>query len=235
MGYASYLINRLHLKLFPTILVFFLSLITVFDFPCLLYADNSKSIQESESRNNGLPVFARDRLSLQLVWGKLYSPFLQGTYSTDFDYSRANLRAGWMIDDPAERQFFFPGNFEAVLEITYSDVTKGSGNYLAGAGAMIRYNVVYPDRIVRPFIQVGGGIVLTDVYKDRSQELIGQSYQFDLQLGAGIRFPVARNWSIDVEGIYNHISNGGLSERNDGVNAGGVLIGVTYFFDRLRQ
>lgn len=45
MGYVSYLINHLLLKLFPTILIFLLSLITVFDFPCLLYADNSKNIQ----------------------------------------------------------------------------------------------------------------------------------------------------------------------------------------------
>ncbi|MHC4459649.1 MAG: acyloxyacyl hydrolase, partial [Planctomycetota bacterium] len=228
-------INRLPLKLFPTILIFLLSLISVFDFTRLLYADNSKNIQRSESRNKGLQVFTRDRLSLQYVWGKLYSPFLLGTDSPDFDYSQANLRAGWMIDDPTERKFFFRGNFEALLEITYDNVTKGPGNYLAGAGAMIRYNVVYPDRIFRPFIQMGGGIVLTDVYKDRSQELIGQSYQIDLRLSAGIRFAVARNWSIDVEGIYNHISNGGLSERNDGVNAGGVLIGVTYYFDKLWQ
>ena len=235
MGFVSYLINHLPLKLFPTILIFLLSLITVFDFPCLLYADDSKNIQGAESRNDGLPAFTKDRLSLQFVWGILYSPFLLGTDSPDFDYSQANLRAGWMIDDPTERKFFLRGNFEAVLEITYSNVIKGSGNYLAGAGAMIRYNVVYPDRIIRPFIQVGGGIILTDVYKNRSQELIGQSYQFDLRLSAGIRFQVARKWSIDLEGIYNHISNGGLSERNDGVNAGGVLMGVTYFFDRLWQ
>jgi opacity protein-like surface antigen len=232
---VSYLINRLPLTLFPLILIFFLILITVFEFSCLSYADTTKNIQGSQSREDDLPVFTKDRLSLQFVWGKLYSPFLLGTDSPDFDYSQANLRTAWMIDDPTERKFFFQGNFEAVLEITYANVTNGPGNYLAGAGVMIRYNVVYPDMIIKPFIQVGGGIVLTDVYKNRSQELIGQSYQFDLRLSVGIRFPVARNWSIDFEGIYNHISNAGLSERNDGVNAGGVLIGVTYFFDRLWQ
>jgi opacity protein-like surface antigen len=198
-----------------------------------LGADNRTPIQGDKHSSDDLAVFTKDRLSLQFVGGTLYSPFLLGTDNPDFDYCRVNLRAGWMIDDPSVRKFFFRGNFEAVLEFTYSNVFRGSGGYLAGAGAMIRYNVVYPDKIFRPFIQVGGGIVLTDIYKDRAQEIIGNSYQIDLQLSVGIRFPAAGNWSIDIEGIYNHISNGGLSERNDGVNAGGVLVGVTYYFDKL--
>ncbi len=233
--------NSLPARPNPTILIFFLSLITVFGFHHSLYADDlgnhlnfemaSKKARGSESKNSALPIFSKDRLSLQFVWGKLYSPFLLGTDSPDFDYAQANLRVGWMIDDPTERKFFWRGNFEALLEITYDNVIEGTGSYLAGVGALIRYNIVSADNIIRPFVQVGGGIVLTDVYKNRSQELIGQSYQFDLRAGVGIRVAVANNWSIDFEGIYNHISNGGLSERNDGVNAGGVLVGVTYYFD----
>ena len=235
MGSASYLINRLTRQCFPTILIFLLSLSFPFYFPSLLYANNAKNLQNAESSTDRLPVFTKNRLSLQFVWGKLYSPFLVATDSPEFDYSQVNLRCGWMIDDPTQRKYFLRGNFEALLELTYSRVIKGPGNYLAGAGAMIRYNVVYPGSIIRPFIQLGGGIVMTDVHKDRSQDLIGQSYQFDLRVSVGLRLSVARNWSIDLEGMYNHISNGGLSERNDGVNAGGVLIGVTYFFDKRWQ
>ena len=225
--------KRLGLRLVPAIQIFLLWVVTAFGFPGLLFADNPTPDHGHKNTSKNLTVFSKGRLSLQFTGGKLSSPFLLNTDNPDFDYSRVNLRAGWMLDDPSVREIFFRGNFEAIVEFTYSNVTKGSGSYLTGAGAILRYNVVYPDIKFRPFVQAGVGIVLTDVYKDRSQELIGNSYQFDLQLSLGVRIPVAGNWSVDIEGIYNHISNAGLSDRNDGVDAGGILVGVTYYFDKL--
>jgi opacity protein-like surface antigen len=225
--------ERLSLKLFPAIQIFLFCVATVFGFRGLLFADNPTPAHEHKNTGKNLTIFTKGRLSLQFSGGKLSSPFLLDADKPDFDYTRVNLRAGWMIDDPSSREFFFRGNFEAILEFNYSNVTRGSGSYLAGAGAILRYNIVYPDTNFRPFIQAGGGIVLTDVYQERSQELIGNSYQFDLQLSLGVRFPLAGNWTIDIEGMYNHISNGGLSDRNDGVDGGGILVGLTYYFDKL--
>jgi hypothetical protein len=44
---------------------------------------------------------------------------------------------------------------------------------------------------------------------------------------------VAEDWSVDVEGMFHHISNASIASRNDGVNALGGFIGATYYFDKL--
>jgi len=71
-------------------------------------------------------------------------------------------------------------------------------------------------RRLTPYIQVGAGIVYNDVYKDRTQNIIGQSIEFTLRGGLGFRFMITDFWSIDLEGALEHISNAGLSDRNAG-------------------
>jgi len=74
--------------------------------------------------------------------------------------------------------------------------------------------------------------VVNDAYKDETQGLIGQALEFSLQTSVGLRFPVSKDWSVDLEGMFHHISNAGLDDRNVGVNAGGIFVGATYRFGR---
>jgi hypothetical protein len=58
----------------------------------------------------------------------------------------------------------------------------------------------------------------------------GQSIESTPQGSVGFRCLLDKRWSPDFEGIYHHISNAGLDERNAGVNAVGGFIGVSYIF-----
>ena len=80
------------------------------------------------------------------------------------------------------------------------------------------------------YVQVGAGIVRNNIYKDENQWMIGGPTEFTLRSGLGMRFVIADRWSLDAEGALEHISNAGLSDRNQGMNASGFLVGITHYF-----
>jgi hypothetical protein len=178
-------------------------------------------------------TFKKNTISVQAVTGAVFSPFLIGRERPSLNYSKLNLRLGWMLGNPGESALF-PGNFEPLLEITGSDIFTGYGNYMAGGTALLRYNFVEKGRRLIPYVQAGGGILYTDADEDRNQTVIGNSIEFSLQGGAGLRWMIKKSLSMDFEGIFEHISNAGLSDRNAGSNGAGGFVGFTYYFDAPR-
>jgi opacity protein-like surface antigen len=69
-------------------------------------------------------------------------------------------------------------------------------------------------------------LVTTDI--DRG--LVGQPFNFSLDLGVGLRYFVTRRWSINLEYRFQHISNADLGQRNIGINAQGPVLGISCFF-----
>ena len=175
-------------------------------------------------------VFTKGRLAFQSLAGVLHSPVLINRHWHDINYYQANARLGVMLTDPKGRKHFPRGNTEGIIEFTHSDVLEDGGDFISGITCLLRCNFVSPHSKLFPYIQAGAGVVYDDIYKDRSQSLVGQSIEFTLRGGAGARFLVADNWSIDVEGTFEHISCAGMSDRNGGINAGGAFIGFTRYF-----
>jgi lipid A 3-O-deacylase len=192
--------------------------------------------QGHEKLNDGhSSPFTKSRLSVQVVAGALFGPVSWIHDHTAFDYAQTNLRFGWMATDPKERKYFGRGNFELMFELTNSVVFKGSGNYLRGFTLLGRYNLLLSNPKWAPYFQLGVGAIINDAYKDMSQSAIGQAFEFTPQGSIGLRYFVSREWTFDMEAMYYHISNAGLSNgRNGGINAVGGFVGVTYFFDKLR-
>jgi len=182
---------------------------------------------EAKTPQSGLDRYAKGRLSLQLVSGALFSLTNLPEDSPVFNYAQTNLRLGWMWTDPGCRDDILRGNWEGLVELSNSIIFKGFGNYIGGITALIRYNFVEPDWKAIPYVQAGAGIVYNDAYRDKTQQAIGQAIEFTPQFSVGCRFLIARNWSLDVEGMFHHISNAGLSERNRSINAMGGFLGVT--------
>jgi len=177
-------------------------------------------------------LYRKGRISFQFMAGVLYAHrYLLHTHRQDIRYVQTNLRFGWMLNTPSEKEWILRGNFEALFEATYSKITEGFGNYMYGVTALIRYNFVRPDAKAVPYFQVGAGIIHTDAHKEMAQKLIGQAIEFTLQGSIGLRYLLARNWAFDAEFTYHHISNSGLDDRNIGVNSFGGVIGFTYLFD----
>jgi len=173
--------------------------------------------------------FTKNRISLEILQG-YFTDIDLGPDTPDFEYTQTILRLGWMLNDPGPSRFLPEGNWELMFELCRSSVTAGPGNYMEGFSALVRYNFVSHGRRLIPYIQGGVGILFNDVYKDRSQDAIGQDLEFTPQIGLGIQYMLTNNWSIIAEGKCHHISNAGLSNRNDGMNALGASIGFAYFF-----
>lgn len=176
--------------------------------------------------------FIEDRITFQVVSGALFSPVGLGPDHPTFNYAPTNLRLGWMLNSPGE-DHPLRGNFEAIIELSASGIFNGFGDIIIGPTALVRYNFVQPGWKVVPYIQAGAGIVYTDAYEDRTQDAIGQAIEFTPQASVGAKILVSREWSVDVESMFHHISNASISSRNDGTNAFGGLVGATYYFDRL--
>jgi hypothetical protein len=124
------------------------------------------------------------------------------------------------------------GTWEGLLEYNVSPIVRDFGTYFTGPCGIIRYNYRREDSLVFPYLQGGAGFVLTDAYHNVWQRLIGEPFEFLLRFEAGIRFLITENFSLDVEGGLQHISNAGLAGRNGGINNLGISIGFTYEFGR---
>jgi len=192
------------------------------------YAEVQKG-REGTADPAGSP-FAQGKVSFQLVSGALFSLTNLPEDSPVFNYAQTNLRLGWMLYTPGPQEGFLRGNWEVLAEISNSVIFKGPGNYIGGVTGLLRYNFVQPDWKVIPYIQGGVGIVYNDAYKDETQQAIGQAIEFTPQCSLGLHYLIARKWSLDVEGMFHHISNAGMSKRNRSINAVGAFLGVTYFF-----
>jgi lipid A 3-O-deacylase len=203
-------------------------------FLILLYLPSYAEAQGQESSTDSFSgPFVKNRLSAQLVTGALFGPVSWVHDHATFNYAQTNLRLGWMASEPIESEYFGRGNFELLFEFTNSIIFDGSGNYLRGFTLLGRYNLILPNPKWAPYIQIGAGAVVNDAYKDMSQAEIGQSVEFTPQGSIGLRYFVERQWTLDVEAMYHHLSNARLAERNRGINAVGGFFGVTYYFDEL--
>lgn len=187
----------------------------------------------SEEELNGQKEFiTKGKMDIQLVSGPLFSSkiFANGTSRTNSWQN--SIRLGWILNNPTQKELFLRGNFEAMMEISHALIYQGPGTYWGGITALIRYNFVPPASKWIPYIQAGVGMVYTNAYKDNSQDAIGQAIEFTPQASLGCRYFFKENWSVDFEGIFHHISNANLADRNGGLNSFGGFIGVSYLFDR---
>jgi lipid A 3-O-deacylase len=182
------------------------------------------------------PLFTEDRVSVQFNTGALFAPTFVGPTTEHVSYEQSNFRVGWLLNTPSDSEGIasvFRGSWEAIGELSISGVFSGFGNVMGGANAFVRYNFVQPDWRVVPYAQVGVGILGNDLYENKSQNAIGQGLEFVEQGAIGLRFLVDKNWTIDLEGQYEHISNADTSYRNTGLNAIGGSVGFSYYFDNL--
>lgn len=176
-------------------------------------------------------VFTRGRLSLQLVSGVINSMTKLPEGSPVLGYAQTNVRVGWMTQSPSQEKSFWRGNWEVIGEVSNSFIYKGPGTYIGGVTALLRYNFVQPGWRFIPFVQGGVGIVYNDIYEDETQKAVGQAIEFTPQCSLGLRYLINKNWSVDGEAIFHHISNAGMANRNRSLNSLGGFVGVTYYLD----
>jgi len=160
-----------------------------------------------------------------LTSGVMFSPFAATRGRPVINYTLSELQAGYMLADIRDRGWL-RGNAEVVADVFGGAAFQGKGDYLAGGTCWLRYNFVPPGWQWIPFVQ--GGLGLTAAQMDH--RLLGETFNFNLNLGVGTRYFISPHWSLNLEYRYQHISNANISRDNIGINAHGPICGVSYFF-----
>lgn len=176
--------------------------------------------------------FAKGGREFSLSAGLLYSPIVATGGRPVFSYGQGDVSLGWMLSDPAP--LFgcgaLRGNWEALANGFGAGSVQGPGGFLAGARLLVRYNFVQSQAKWVPFVQLGGGGLGNDVYRDRDQRLIGSAFEFTLVADVGLRYFFTPCWAGMILADFEHISNAGTASRNVGVNAFGGTVGASWFF-----
>ena len=157
--------------------------------------------------------------------GSLFSPIGRPKNRPTVNYAFGEFHFGLMLTDPGGPGIL-RGNLELVPEAFGAAIYDGPGNYVAGGAAWFRYNFIPPDWRVIPYVQAGGGAVLTDI----DHRYVGQHFNFNLGAAAGLRFFVCPHSTVNLEYRFQHISNANLGPRNIGINAHGPALSFSRLF-----
>lgn len=178
----------------------------------------------------GDELFSPDFTTVQVLAGGYFSNKSIGPKVPRFDYAPVTIRWGTMLNAPQDTDALWRGNMEVLCDLTAGYINGSYGNYLFGPAVIGRYNFVQQNAPIVPYVQFGAGFIVTDAYKDRSQNAIGQQFDARVFAGLGMHYQLRQDLFLDLEGGYSSISNFGAGSRGAGVHSLGAQIGLTYFF-----
>ncbi|MCS6896951.1 MAG: acyloxyacyl hydrolase, partial [Nitrospira sp.] len=131
---------------------------------------------------------------------------------------------------PDRRGTAWEGNWECLCDLMLAPMKTESGSFLGGPSFMMRRNLLSLGGTVVPYVQAGAGFLLTDAFGDRDRAAFGQAFNFTVAGHLGVRWFVARDLSLDLEGGYQYIFSPNGSSGRHGIHALGAQIGLTYHF-----
>ena len=119
------------------------------------------------------------------------------------------------------------GNVELLLEPVVAHYYQPFSASAFGGSLVLKYNFLSFGRWM-PFWDGGVGMLWTDLAPRIPEQSI-QWFNFILQTGPGVSYFVSENWAVTAGIRFHHISNAGLGERNIGLNAVLLNLGVSFF------
>ncbi len=187
---------------------------------CASVASAKAGEQDSFSDN-----YQSGRYELTLSSGVLFSPIAVVNNRPTLNYTLSTLQFGWIFTD-VRGPGWLRGDWEATGEVMGGAVFDGKGSYIAGGTLWLKYNFVQPDWRVVPYLGGGVGAEATDF----DPTLVGETFNFNLNIAAGMKYFITPRWALDLQCRYQHVSNARLSNHDLGVNAVGPIIGLSYLF-----
>ena len=157
--------------------------------------------------------------------GVMFSPFIATGGRPTINYTMTEIQLGYMLGTP-HGDSWWRGNFELVGEGFGSAIFQGPGSWIAGMTIWGRYNFVPRDCHWAPYAQVGLGLTSTDI----DHNIVGQPFNFNIDVGVGVRYLFSTRWAMSLEYRYQHISNANSGKHNLGINANGPILGISYLF-----
>ena len=172
--------------------------------------------------------FSRGAKEFQNVTGAFFF-FDRSGNRPSVDFAVESARYGLMLSNPHGSNFL-AGNFEFLNELFVGPIFQGPGNVIAGSTVFIRYNFIQPRARIIPYLEIGGGLIYTDISERESGGLVSLPVEFNLQGTLGTRLMLNERWSLVIEAGYRHISNAEIKKPNFGVNSIGGNLGFGFFF-----
>jgi lipid A 3-O-deacylase len=185
--------------------------------------DEQHSVAVAQSKD----WFDSGAMEVELMTGVVGAPIVGDHIS--YHYTDTELRLGWMLTSP-RGSGFLRGNLELLANAGGGGIFEGPGSVFGSAGAMLRYNFVQPGARLMPYFQGGAGAFVSDISENTRQEDIGGTFEADLKAAIGTKFFICRNWSLNTELFFEHVSNADTQTRNVGINALGGLFGISRHF-----
>ena len=145
--------------------------------------------------------------------------------SVPHDLWLARVQFGIMLADVMEPEYWFGGNLEAVGLLMAGGQERPHAAYFTGANAGLRYHFRTGMPLV-PFVAASIGAGITDI---DDADATGK-FQFNEEVGAGLRYFLDSSKAVTFEYGLWHISNGGFREPNNGVNAHVFSLGFGWLF-----
>jgi len=145
--------------------------------------------------------------------------------SREHDWYLGAIQYGWMISSLEARDHWYRGNWELLGEAFGGRQFDPKSAYFFGFTPLLRYNFA-PGRRWAPFIDAGAGLTDTDI---RDGDL-SANFEFNLQMGAGVRYFLRDDLALTLQYRFIHISDASITSPNLGVNNSTLLIGVSWFF-----
>ena len=193
------------------------------------YDDKVVSFFEKNPQASLGDPFSRGNVELEFLGGGESSSLYPGARRPKISFLEGDVRVGLIVSH-AIGCSFYRGNFEILLEGFGAGITDGPGSWMAGGRVFGRYNFTQPGARIVPYLQVNGGALGNDIYRDHTQKIIGGGFEFTTGVSAGLRFLISRHFGLLLEGGYQHISNADIYPRNAGLNTLGAQAGLFYFF-----
>jgi len=132
-------------------------------------------------------------------------------------------RLGFVVTDPLGAGWW-RGNVEVLAEPLFARFTQPFAAEAAGGSLVLKYNFLSFGRWM-PFWDAGAGMIWTNL-APRVQEQSTQ-LEFVLETGPGVHYFMTDTVTLTMGVRLHHISNGGLGDRNTGINAVLPYVGLS--------
>jgi lipid A 3-O-deacylase len=127
---------------------------------------------------------------------------------------------------------FDSGDFivRARLSFLGEPIVQGPESYFVGMSFAPSIEWWNKPRSFAAFYSVGGGVGWMDSRGDKVPGGQGQDFNLNWFMHGGIKYRWNDHFSASLGILFQHISNGGQTRINPGVNALGPTLGVSYHF-----
>lgn len=141
------------------------------------------------------------------------------------DLILGDLAYGYTLGSVEGEGHWYRGNWELRMELFGGSQFAPVNATLEGITPHLRYYFMTGTRWV-PFLDAGAGLTATTI----GGPDLSDTFEFNLQATAGVRWFVRDNLALGIEARYLHISCAGLHSPNLGLNNAGGMVNITWFF-----